>query len=311
MEPSTVNVRATPKDFFLYLAAIATLYISTASILRLLFEIINILFPDPLTSFRDPYSTSIRLSIASLIIIFPVYLFISWYLGRSLKAEPTKRELGIRKWLIYLTLFIAGAIIIGDLIALINTFLGGEITTRFILKVISILVVTGAIFGYYGVDLKKSGGVSPVGAKTFASVVSAFVLISIVGGFIVMGSPATIRKIKFDQTRVYHLQDIQSQTLNYWQQKRVLPNTLTELNNPLANYTVPNDPSTNTSYTYEKTGDLSFRLCATFEAQSTDSENYARELYLKGLDGSNNWQHGTGEICFDRTIDPALYPIRP
>jgi len=311
MEPNTFNVKATPKDFFLYLAAIVTLYVSTASILRLLFEIINLLFPDLLTTFRDPYSTSIRLSIASLVIIFPVYLLISWYLGRNLKAEPAKRELGIRKWLIYLTLFIAGAIIIGDLIALINTFLGGEITTRFILKVFSILVVTGAIFGYYGVDLKKTGGVSSSATKIFASVVSVFVIMAIVGGFIVMGSPSTIRKIKFDQTRVYDLQNIQAQTLNFWQQKRVLPNTLAELNNPVVNYLVPKDPVAGTDYIYEKTGDLSFKLCAQFEAESVNAESDMRGPYYEGKEVMSNWQHGVGQICFDRTIDPALYPVRP
>ena len=35
---------------------------------------------------------------------------------------PEKLSLGVRKWLIYLTLFIAGAAVIIDLIVLINTF---------------------------------------------------------------------------------------------------------------------------------------------------------------------------------------------
>ena len=55
----------------------------------------------------------------------------------------------------YLTLVIAAAIIIGDLIAIVAGLLGGELTARFILKALTILAVTSSIFGYYLLDLQK------------------------------------------------------------------------------------------------------------------------------------------------------------
>src|SRR5438132_4874360 len=43
------------------------------------------------------------------------------------------------KWLIYLTLFVAALIIIGDLVSLIYNFLGGDVTIKFVLKALSVL----------------------------------------------------------------------------------------------------------------------------------------------------------------------------
>ena len=98
--------RLTPKDFVLYLATMIFLYTSVFSLLALLFEYINILFPDAL-QYVDPYSTGIRFSIATLIIIFPLYLFLTRVLNNDVRKNPAKRDLGFRKWLMYLTILIA------------------------------------------------------------------------------------------------------------------------------------------------------------------------------------------------------------
>ena len=68
---------------------------------------------------------------------------------------PEKRNLRIRKWLIYFTLFAAALIIIGDLVALIFSLLGGELTVRFLLKVVTIFFVAGSVFYYYLWDLRR------------------------------------------------------------------------------------------------------------------------------------------------------------
>jgi len=147
-----------PKDVFLHLLAIIMLYVSAISFLTLVYQIINISFPDPLEAGRfisSGINGAIRWSISSLVIVFPVYLLSSWYLNKSYEQAPVKRELRIRKWLIYFTLFVAALIIIGDLVTLINTFLGGGLTLRFILKVLAVLFVAGSVFWYYLWDLRK------------------------------------------------------------------------------------------------------------------------------------------------------------
>ncbi|OHA18514.1 MAG: hypothetical protein A2836_00875 [Candidatus Taylorbacteria bacterium RIFCSPHIGHO2_01_FULL_45_63] len=314
----TQKPKTTPKDFFLHLGALVTLYISVTSLLTLLFEIINSTFPDNLTYYVDPYSTGMRLAIASLIIIFPIYIFLSWLLAKDVKGNPEKRELGIRKWLTFFTLFVAGIAMMVDLVVLVNTFLNGEITTRFILKVVSVLVVAGAIFAYYIYDIRKDWQTNTKGLKTFAWIACLAVLISVIGGFIVMGSPATARKMRFDERRVSDLQSIQWQIVNYWQQKGELPKTLFDLEDSISGFTVPSDPEIGPGYNYSMSvGSLSFKLCANFSLESDDKISRGGYKSIPypvtnefGGAISENWKHGTGETCFDRTIDPKLYPVR-
>src|SRR3989338_3472131 len=89
--------------------------------------------------------------------------------------EAQVRESKIRKWLIYLTLFITSLVIIGDLVFVINTFLGGEIKARFILKALSILFVAVVIFWYYLDDV--SHPVPSTKAKYFAFVCGGVILV--------------------------------------------------------------------------------------------------------------------------------------
>ena len=158
MESIQEKKKVSPKDVFMHLLAIVTLYVSAVTFLVLLFQFIDIAFPDVLSrgyyALQGSYSM-IRFSIATLLVVFPVYIFTMRFLNKSYEANPTKRDLRIRKWLIYFTLFIVALVVIGDLVALINSFLGGEITTRFSLKALSILFVTGSIFFYYFADIKK------------------------------------------------------------------------------------------------------------------------------------------------------------
>ncbi len=155
----TNKLKTTPKDFFLNLLSIVTLYGSAIAFLTLIFQYVSVWLPDPLEGGQhyllQGAFNAIRWSIASLIIIFPVYVLTNWFLNKSYAKVPEKRYLKIRKWLIYFTLFAAALIIIGDLVTLIYRLLGGEFTLRFILKVLAVFFVTGNIFGYYLWDLRK------------------------------------------------------------------------------------------------------------------------------------------------------------
>ena len=54
----------------------------------------------------------------------------------------------------YLTLFVAASVLIGDLIVLVHSALSGELTARFVLKVITAGLIAGLIFGHYLRDLR-------------------------------------------------------------------------------------------------------------------------------------------------------------
>jgi hypothetical protein len=290
----------TPKDFFLYVGSIIALYVSAGSLLAVLFAIINAVFPDAINPYYDYYSGGMRFAIASLIIVFPIYVGLSWIIRRDIVANPAKRELSVRKWLVYLTLFVTGLVVVGDFIAILNVFLGGELTMRFVAKVIAILVVSGAVFAYYLYDIRRSAVENKRVSRGIVIASSVLVLGSLVWGFTVMGSPSTARNIRFDATRQGDLQNIQWQVLSVWQQKGVIPAKLAELNDPLSYFTVPVDPETGAQYVYEKVGPKAFRLCATFARSAESSVN-----------ADTKWKHDAGSFCFDRTIDAELYPVTP
>ena len=157
MELKHQSARATPKDFFLNLLAIVTLYMSAASFLTIVFQIVNTVLPDVIeraSGMHGANSGALRFALSSIIIVFPVYVAASIYTIRINTNSPEKWQLGIRKWLIWFTLFAASLIIIGDLVALVNDLLSGETTIRFVLKALSILFVMASIFFYYFWDLR-------------------------------------------------------------------------------------------------------------------------------------------------------------
>jgi hypothetical protein len=302
--------RNIPRDLFLHLLAIVTLYWSSISFVTLVWQFINNYLPDNVNYYSGDYSLSlIRFNVSAVIIVFPVFIAVSWYLNKIYRRESVVRDSKIRKWLIYLTLFIASLVIIGDLIFVINQFLGGEITARFILKALSIIFVSGIIFGYYLDDVRRETPTKL--AKYFAWATSVLVLAVVVTAFFVVGSPNSARLAQFDQQRIVDLQGIQSRIVYYYQSKGVLPNSLYDLNDPISNFTVPGDPQVNQAYEYsiKDSANLTFELCATFNKDGKDQYGQARSISVpvKGFT-ADNWAHSAGRVCFERTIDKQLYP---
>ncbi|MBI5816937.1 MAG: hypothetical protein HZB09_00755 [Candidatus Yonathbacteria bacterium] len=315
METTTQKPKTTPKDFFLNLGAIAVLYFLVINIVQLVFQTIDFAFPR--TPEATGYIPDVSFSIAALIIGFPLYLVLMNIVARGEAVDPTKRELSVRKWLAFLTLFVAGAAIVIDIIILLTAFLRGEeITTGFILKVVAALVIAGIIFGYYLMDIHYRG-VRPI-RRYFSIGGGVLVLAAITFGFSVFGSPATQRALRFDAERVSDLQMIQSFVINDWQAKNTVPSTLIALNDPTRGVEVPLDPKTAQPYQYEKLGATSFKLCATFERESTKTGITARsvvspmKVYNSGgsgpFVGGEYWDHGVGTTCFERKIDPSYFP---
>lgn len=142
------------REAFVYLVLFVCLYISAGSFGTLVFNFIGRWVPDALEPY-DSSLTGVRMAVSSLIIAFPIYLWLSSMTLKMTRRDPEKKNSKIRKWLTYVTLFVAAGFIIGDLITLLFNLLGGELTVRFALKVITVLVIAGLIFGYYLWDLRK------------------------------------------------------------------------------------------------------------------------------------------------------------
>ena len=298
--------RSTAKDVFSYLLAIVTLYVGVISFITLYFQYINVKFPDVLEFYYPTALEIIRVSMASLIVVWPVFIFISWMIYRDLKNRPGKVEIAIRKWLLYLTLFIASITIIVDLITLVNYFLNGEITIRFILKVAVILVVAAVIFAYYLWDLRRDTAGKTKLPRNAAIATILVALGTIILGFVFVGSPATQRLVRMDEQRVDDLLDIQNQMIYYYKLKEELPETLYDLNSSISGFTIPTDPDDQSEYQYNLISDLEFELCATFATESTGYPGQTRPSMYSSF-STENWSHDIGYTCFTRTIDPELY----
>jgi len=310
-----MNTKITAKDFFLHIAVIALLYAGTVALLNILFNVINVAFPQ-ITQYNYYTSTSISLPVATLVVVFPLFLFLANLLRKGYLEDPSRKDYQVRKWLIYITLFLTGGVLAGDLVTLIYYFLDGqEMTTAFLLKILSVLVVTAGIFGYYMDDLKDR--LTGTRRNMWRIVAGVLVIGSIVLGFSVLGTPQSQRMLRYDSQKVSDLQNIQWQIVNFWQQKGVLPTKLTDLEDPISGFIVPIDPQTQKSYEYVKNGTTAFDLCADFN-KPTQALNGSMALVaypavepMGKVGGTvDNWQHEAGRKCFSRTIDPELYPVR-
>lgn len=308
--------KTTPKDFFLWLGAIVTFYWSVVAGILLIFDYINYSFPNPLAYLpSNPYQSGISYEMASVIVLLPLSLLLFWLIHRDATRDPSKNEIWVQRWGLLLTLFIAGAAIAGDLITLLTTFLNGkEITLAFSLKIIVVLLIAADVFLHFSAELRGYWDKFPVRRRVVTIGVAVAALAVIIAGFFIVGTPGQARAARFDMQKVSDLQSIQYQIVNYWQAKQHLPNALADLNNPISGFTVPTDPQTGAPYEYAVKWARGFELCATFNAPDRAGQNrYAvPALPTPAGDKPNtvheNWQHGAGRVCFDRSIDPELYP---
>lgn len=305
------NTKTTPRDFFLHLLAIVALYASVAGFLTLAFQFLNVLFPDTANIGSYYYLSNaldnMRWAIAMLVVLFPTYLFTMRFLAKDMEKNPEKKDSRIRRWLTYFTLFLAALAVIVDLVVLILWFLKGEIAPRFLLKTLAVFFAAGSIFGYYFGQMKKErlGLKTLPGMKPFVSGVIVVVAVLAVLGAIRVGSPKEERMRKLDEERITHLQNIQSQVVSFWVNSEKLPGSIGDIENTAGGFVVPKDPETGVAYEYEKTGELTFSLCANFTTERTD-DPLLRGKYPEG-DMSESWAHPAGRACFDRTINPNLY----
>jgi len=306
---STSKPKVTPKDFFLWAGAMVALYFSIGSFIALSFEYIERLVGIGSLVGYNPYSGGLRFAIASLLVLFPVYIILTRLLNSDIRAHSEKKEIWVRKWLVFLTVFGAAVALIIDLIVLVNTFLSGEeLTAAFLLKVLTVFVVFGGTFYYYVQDIRGVWERNEKGSKMIGFVVSAILLLAIIGGFFIMGSPATQRKYSYDEQRINNLRNIQSQVTEYYRTTERLPASLEEVVDPLVGSYIENDPETGESYEYTPTGSLTFEICATFSLpfpEIKDSVTNQTDWRIQDLRRTKvDWDHEAGRTCFDREVDP-------
>lgn len=211
--------RGGAREAFFHLLTFAAFYATVIAAVMLLFRYINRLFPDPALrqGLHQAWELSgIRWSLAVVIVTFPIYLLLSRLLLREMRQRPEKSWSGVRRWLTYLTLFLASVALGGDVITLVFRLLEGELTARFLLKVLVVLVVAGLSFAYYFQSLRLPADKPETVRlhRAFAGVAIALALATVAWGFVVVGSPGVERLRKLDERRIEDLRTIQDEIVN-------------------------------------------------------------------------------------------------
>src|SRR3546814_10850359 len=138
---------------------------SAISLGTLLYQFINIGFPDPVQRQYESMQVeeNLRWGAAMLIIFLPVYIIMDRKVSRLRSANPDHGRSGVRRWLTYLTLYATAIIFLSDLGFLLYIFLKGELTSRVFLKALAIAGISAdrseeRRVGYECVSTCKSRG---------------------------------------------------------------------------------------------------------------------------------------------------------
>ena len=139
-----------------------------------------------------------------------------------------------------------------------------------------------------------------MGLKIFVSVVVLAVLAAVVYGFILVGSPASQRVLRFDERRVSDLQSISFALDSYWVRNEQLPENLEALQDQRYFVRSIQDPETEEPYEYRVLSAVTYELCAVFLAESS--------LLPKPSFSEQPWEHGMGRTCFEREVQKLPGP---
>lgn len=355
MEPSNITGAAKPRvgatDFFLHLGFIAALYTFIGTFISFVFSVINTVFPDRQYDYSDPYASGLRWSVSMLIVVTPLMLFLLKKIYSSLRAEPARKELWVRKWGLYLTLTLSIIALAVDLVYLINTFLGGEISARFTWKALTVIVIGLLVWWFTRREIKNTLADNARASKWLGWGVIAVVLIALITGFSYIGSPNLLRNIRDDNQRESDLSSIKYRVLDFYQSKGArLPATLDEMAvSDFYGGKMPVDPATEQPYEYKVLPDKNvtasstvagrapvtmklptFALCATFAEDGSVDKRVQNDGMGRGgvampmpamsydmaypvwPENEQFSDHPAGNKCFEISIDPQRYkPYNP
>lgn len=277
------------RDAFLYLLAFITLGFWMVALILLADVLIDRAFPSALdVSFSVLFfRREAASSLATLIIAFPLYLFVSRLIAREVGRRIESLDSGVRKWLTYIALVLTAVTLLGDAVAFLSEFLRGDLTVRFALKALVLFVVAGGIFWYYlGTVRPEARGASR--DRLFGLAATAAVCVAVALGFTAVGTPASERALSLDERRVEYLQRVAQAIKSEWAAAPrgtfKLPQDLDQI--PSLSADVLKDPVTRQRFEYMPGVGASYRLCANF-----DTEN-------RGQSPEPTWEHSAGHYCF-------------
>ena len=311
------NNPSSAKDFFAYLLLFVLLYTWVTSLGRLLFGFINVAFPLAVPGLPDrsvvfeQESQVLKLQFSILLVSFPVFLALARWMNNELKRGVMRWESRMRKWLTYLTLFVAAVTVIIDVATLLYYFLSGDFTIRFFLKALTVFVLGGGAFHYYLRDARDPQANTEKCARPFAKWISVAITLALAMTFFVVDPPWVERAKRFDRQRVQDLSSIVNAAQAFYDQRGALPQTLDQFHEQGPWYVASlADPETGSAYEYAVKAATDYELCATFSREGSDTTQpgvypsvkpYPVGAYPQDRRGSS-FSHSVGRQCFQRKV---------
>lgn len=132
------------------------------------------------------------------------------------------------------------------------------------------------------------------GARWLMVLASVAMVVAVVAGLYVVGSPAHQRAVQLDRQRQSDLMRLAESIHRHWEQHKSLPADLQVVD---PDHAYSKDPVRGTPYDYVLTGSDGYRLCAVFDAASESDSVPTYTLVVAGPPLRRD--HPAGKSCFD------------
>lgn len=281
-------------DAFLNLLLLITLGWLAWAIGAVFFQLINKY--SGATAYGTVYfsESTIKVAIAALLVISPVFFGAVNVMHQKYKKDELNHDSGIYRWLTYLMLLVSALTIIGSLIALIAGFLNGDYTTNVVMKILTVVIIAGFIFGYNFFDLKRRdySKINRI-ALALGTIVGVVIVLCIITGFMNVTSPQKTRLLMADSNAQMALSSISYMVSANYSTSGILD----EMIDP-SRYVSSGINVDLTKISYRKLSATEFELCADFNLDSADiSPNKYNEMPT--VDITYPWaRHQKGHQCY-------------
>jgi hypothetical protein len=248
------------RDAFFYALLFVVFAMVAGNILTLLFGQIDYWLPEPGEVLIAYGWSSLRWSMAALIVFTPAFWLLNRANARGLAADPARTHGAMRRWLSSLAMLAAVISLLGAALFVIYTWLDGQMTLRFVAKSAIVAVIALVVLGYFREGRRLHLLLQPVSA---AWALIALATLALVLSFVVVGGPSQGR---IEQRDVWRISDLRALARDVATCAAVTDGPLPAALNPM---TCASNPARLTGYaseaTYHRIGDTVFDLCIEVE----------------------------------------------
>ncbi|MBL7058168.1 hypothetical protein ISS03_02405 [Patescibacteria group bacterium] len=290
------------KYTFLYFISLLSLVFSVMAVGNIVFQLINKHVIDIINVYGSMYSPdALKFALSSLIISAPVYYASVISIHKSLFSGKLDKDAAVRRWLTYFIIFVCGVVVIGWLIAIVYSILDGDLTWKFSLKTLTVIVIAATVGSYYFRDIKKEKveKVKDNVAKIYLYATLVALLVVFVSGILFVESPRQTRLRKLDNLTIEKFERIGNSLNEYYNNNNRLPVKLEDLAVGVIYLGDLDIRSVDAGkiFEYRAFEGEEYKICAKFNLSNREELGSNRDFI------SDVWPHGAEYTCFIKNIN--------